>query len=308
MAALLLPCFLVFTTCGDDDIPADTVETSDVTDITMTSATLYGRVDPYYMANGATVGFILSTSPNPSLSNGQDLRAMEIDPKNRFFVEVKDLEMGTTYYFKAYLNTGTYKTGLVKEFTTEDLAVDLGLSVKWASCNLGAKAPEESGDFFAWGETEPKNKFSWSTYKWGDWPCSKYNKKDKKQVLDSEDDAAHVILGGKWRMPTTQEQEELRDECLWQWTSLNGVTGYKITSKKNGKSIFLPAAGYRIHDYYKLSGEAGRYWSAVTEDNEDAYAANNLQIDSDGVYVGYNGYWSQSWPRDEGLSIRPVCN
>ena len=293
MAALLLPCFLVFTTCGDDDIPADTVETSDVTDITMTSATLYGRVDPYYMANGATVGFILSTSPNPSLSNGQDLRAMEIDPKNRFFVEVKDLEMGTTYYFKAYLNTGTYKTGLVKEFTTEDLAVDLGLGVKWASCNLGAKAPEEYGDYFAWGETEPKESYHRNAYKW--WDGKKYTLDGR---LSKENDAASKKLGGNWRMPTMPEFRELLFECRWEWTSRNGVKGYKV-SGKNGNSIFLPAAGEKWYDEIKYTEECGYYWTS----DSAAYIGS-----SDSIYLDGDIAEDTSNSAYYGFSIRPVCN
>ena len=135
--------------------------------------------------------------------------------------------------------------------------VDLGLSVKWATCNVGASKPEEYGDYFAWGETQPKNTYDWSTYKWcnGSYDtqtkyCTKssYGTVDNKTQLELSDDAARANWGGSWRMPTDAEMTELREQCTWTWTTQNGVYGYKVTSKKSGytnKSIFLPAAGYR---------------------------------------------------------------
>ena len=305
--ALLLPCLFLFLTC-DEDIPADTVETSDVTDITMNSATLYGRVDPYYLGNGATVGFILSTSPNPSLTNGEDLRAMEIDPKNRFFVEVKGLKAETTYYFKAYLNTGTYKTGEVKSFTTnkaELIAVDLGLSVKWGSCNLGAALPEDYGDRYAWGELEPKKSYSWDNYRLckdgNEYSLTKYNTStnrgpvDNKVVLESSDDVARKLLGGTWRVPTKEEQEELIKNCLWTWAG----NGYKVTSKTNGKSIFLPTPGRQYHDSIEYP-QAGFYWSSTLY-QKYSYCCDSwlFYMDADEVEMIGN-------QRFNGLSIRPV--
>jgi len=156
-------------------------------------------------------------------------------------------------------------------------AVDLGLSVKWASFNVGASAPEEYGEYFAWGETEPKEEYSWSTYKWcnGDYnqftkycnlPSYGYNGfTDDKTVLDPEDDAATVNWGAKWRMPTKAEQDELRSECTWTWTTLNGVYGRKVTSNKEGhmdKWIFLPAAGDRIGTSLDGAGSYSYYWSS----------------------------------------------
>ena len=130
--------------------------------------------------------------------------------------------------------------------------VDLGLSVKWATCNVGATTPEGYGDYFAWGETEPKTTYSWSTYKWCNGTertitkyCtdSDYGTVDNKSTLELTDDAAHVNWGGKWRMPTDDELCELisSSNCTWTWTTQNGVNGYKVTSKKNGNSIFLSA-------------------------------------------------------------------
>jgi hypothetical protein len=121
--------------------------------------------------------------------------------------------------------------------------VDLGLSVKWATFNVGATKPEEYGDYFAWGETEPKEVYDWSTY------------------FEVADDVAAVKWGGKWRMPTMAEQDELRTQCTWTWTSQNGVKGYRVTGT-NGNSIFLPAAGYRSGSSLYNTDSKGFYWSS----------------------------------------------
>ena len=149
--------------------------------------------------------------------------------------------------------------------------VDLGLSVKWATCNVGASKPEEYGDYFAWGETQPKSTYNWSTYKYcnGSYnTLTKYNNSssygtvDNKTQLELSDDAARANWGGSWRMPTRAEQGELRENCTWTWTTQNGVNGYKVTSKKNGNSIFLPAAGYRDVSSLSNAGSLGNYWSS----------------------------------------------
>ena len=152
-------------------------------------------------------------------------------------------------------------------------AVDLGLSVKWASFNLGASKPEEYGNYYAWGETEPKDDYSWSTYKWcegtrttltkycNDSSCGYNGFTDTKTVLDPEDDAAVANWGGKWRMPTDAEWTELRENCTWTETTQNGVSGLLVTGTK-GKSVFLPAAGRRDGTGLLIVGSSGEYWSS----------------------------------------------
>lgn len=120
--------------------------------------------------------------------------------------------------------------------------VDLGLSVYWCSCNVGAEAPEEYGDYYAWGETKPKSSYTQANY-------SYYNNDTKvytdigENICGTEYDAATVNLGSDWRLPTKDEMKELVDKCTWEWTQINGVNGYKVTGT-NGNSIFIPAAGY----------------------------------------------------------------
>ena len=149
--------------------------------------------------------------------------------------------------------------------------VDLGLpsGTLWATCNVGASAPEEYGDHFAWGETESKEVYKWETYKWcngSDHSLTKYctnsdfGSVDNRMVLDLEDDAAYVNMGPSWRMPTNSQQTELIQKCTWQWTTMNGVNGRLVTGP-NGNSIFLPAAGERFYNSLLDAGSMSEYWS-----------------------------------------------
>ena len=190
--------------------------------------------------------------------------------------------------------------------------VDLGLSVKWATCNVGATKPEEYGDYFTWGETQPKSTYDWSTYKYcnGSYnTLTKYNNSssygtvDNKTTLDLSDDAARANWGGSWRMPTDAELTELREQCTWTWTTQNGVYGYKVTSKKSGytnKSIFLPAAGYRYDSSLNSAGSYGGYWSSSLNADYPNFACA-LYFYSDTV-SRYNDD-----VRYYGFSVRPVC-
>ena len=184
--------------------------------------------------------------------------------------------------------------------------VDLGLSVKWATCNVGASSPEEFGGYYAWGEIEEKENYSWNTYKWcnGSYDTqtkyctsSSYGTVDNKTVLDPEDDVAHVKWGGTWRMPTLEEQIELLYNCTWSWTTQNGVNGYKVTGP-NGNSIFLPAAGCRIGTEVSGRGSGGCYWSSSL-DSDSSYRAYDLYFPSGGYGLGYDS-------RCLGQSVRPV--
>ena len=186
--------------------------------------------------------------------------------------------------------------------------MDLGLSVKWATCNVGASSPEDYGDYFAWGETTIKSTYNWSTYKYCNGSSStltKYNTSssygtvDNKTKLDLTDDVAYMNWGGVWRMPTDAEMTELREQCTWTWTSQNGVNGYKVTSKSNGNSIFLSAAGYRGGSSLYDAGSHGNYWSSSVNANYP-YNAWNVLFNSSYVYGNTN-------IRFYGFTVRPVC-
>ena len=176
-------------------------------------------------------------------------------------------------------------------------AVDLGLpsGTLWADRNVGADSPEAYGDYFAWGETEPKDYYNWDTYKWCNGSddtqtkyCtdSYYGTVDGKIVLDLEDDAAYVNMGSEWRMPTYAELDELETKCTWTWTTQNGVYGRKVTGP-NSNSIFLPAAGYRYNSYLYLAGSNGSYWSSSLSESTP-FCAYELGFYSDYSYWGYS--------------------
>ncbi len=189
--------------------------------------------------------------------------------------------------------------------------VDLGLpsGLKWATCNIGATTPEAYGDYFAWGETAPKNNYSWSTYKYCEGSSStltKYNNSasfgtvDNKTTLELADDAARANWGGKWRMPTQAEQDELRNNCTWTWITQNGINGCLITSNINGNSIFMPAGGFSSAANVNTVGSSGNYWSS-TFGNEYPSAAYFLDFGSLGVSCEH--YRNRTY----GYLVRAVC-
>lgn len=168
--------------------------------------------------------------------------------------------------------------------------VDLGLpsGLKWATCNVGAKTPEQCGNYYAWGETKPKEEYKQSN----SLTCG-------KQMDDisgnAQYDAATANWGGDWRMPTYTEMTELNNKCTWEWTKQNGVKGYKVTGP-NGNSIFLPAVGYFEWDTFN-SGSCGySYYCSSTPTSTSTYY---LKFDSSSHSVRDSG-------RDYGHTVRPV--
>ncbi len=207
----------------------------------------------------------------------------------------------------------------------DDGAVDLGLSVKWASCNLGATVPEEFGDYYAWAETEPfyssldpltwkadkPDGYSWNSCSWfGNYPnVTKYcpagldiywgmeGDPDGKTIIDPDDDAATVALGSPWRIPTEEEWNELESQCTWTWATHDGVDGFEITAA-NGNGIFLPAAG--IFDAVNLldSGSLCAYWSSDL----------NTNLPENAILLHHHSDYgfTASCVRYDGSPIRPV--
>ena len=169
--------------------------------------------------------------------------------------------------------------------------VDLGLSVKWATCNVGATKPEEYGDYFAWGETATKKVYSYSTYTYT----------GKSEVLPATADVAHVKWGGKWRMPTTTEMDELMNPkyCSWKAVTKNGVKGWEITSLKNYKTIFLPLAGTFGSSLF-AAGTYGHYWTSSLYTKNTSYAY--------GAFLSTGGDFNTQYEdRYNGNTVRAVC-
>lgn len=178
--------------------------------------------------------------------------------------------------------------------------VDLGLSVKWAECNLGAKRPEEFGDYFKWGDSTPKNRISNNeSKKTGLLYNSKYNSSERKTILDPEDDSATILLGCPWRMPTIKEFKELKEKCEWSEEYLNGVKGCRVTGP-NGNSIFLPfAGGYNFGCPY--GGGYGVFWSSAAYIEHDLVFNNSWCLSMRSEHPSLDHYdRSCAWP------IRPV--
>ena len=286
-----------------------TITTAQATNISYTSA----RVGGHIIDNGGIAvtesGVVYSTSQNPTTL---DIKVISERQSDEYTIDLTDLQEGTTYYVRAYaINAKGTAYGEEVSFMTLSLNgheyVDLGLSVKWATMNVGASSPEDHGDYFAWGETEPKEVYDWSTYKHcqgSETTLTKYNTNrfygtvDNKAELDAIDDAAVVNWGGAWRMPTDAEMTELINNCTCTWTTQNGVRGYKVTSKSNGNSIFLPVTGFRNGSLLNNVG-IGYYYSSSLE--------TDIPKGAWGVLFTSDSMHRESYGRIYGHSVRPVC-
>ena len=192
--------------------------------------------------------------------------------------------------------------------------VDLGLpsGTLWATCNVGASKPEDYGNYYAWGETKPQasNTYDWNTYKYANGAYDKLTKycdksdrgnngfTDNLTILEPGDDAATANWGSGWRTPTKEQWDELLANTTHQWTTQNGVEGRKFTSKKNGATLFLPAAGYPYKGKLKLAGRGGYYLSRslFTDDPSESWCLVVLDF-----VCSFD-----SWIRCFGRSVRPV--
>ena len=169
--------------------------------------------------------------------------------------------------------------------------VDLGLSVKWATCNIGASSPSDYGNYYAWGETTTKSEYTEDNSK-------TYGKNIGDISGNADYDAARANWGGTWRMPTKAEFEELINKCTWKWVTYKGHKGYKVTSKTNGNSIFFPAAGWRYGSSLNSVGETGYYWSSTPYESGTSHACS---------LCFYSSSHSTDWSgRRDGHAVRPV--
>lgn len=179
------------------------------------------------------------------------------------------------------------------------IPVDLGLpsGLKWASCNVGAKTPEESGGYYAWGELEEKDEYTLSTYVHSNGTFDSCRDLGES-ISGTKYDVAHVKWGGKWRMPTVDEIQELINECVFRWVTYRGKKCAKFVGP-NGKSIYLPAGGYRYGTNVALNGENGVYWSGTA--HHYVYMGNAMEFTQADSYL-------TNYYRSLGFTIRPVMS
>ena len=292
-----------------------TVTTVEVSQIQGLAATSGGNITDDGGLAVTARGVCWSTSPSPTLANSHTSNG---SGAGSFSSYMTGLTMSTTYYVRAYA-TNSFVTvyGNQLSFTTtndERVYVDLGLpsGLLWATCNVGANSPEDYGQYFAWGETQPKEYYDWSTYQyangtsWDDPKLTKYCTNssfgyngftDDLTTLLPEDDAATANWGSDWRMPTKEEWLELYNNTTVTWTTQNGVNGRLFTAS-NGNSLFLPAAGYRRDGELYYAGSRGYYWSSSLN-TAYPHGAWGLYFDS-----GYANTYN--FDRSYGFSVRPV--
>ena len=292
-----------------DFIPGkNLIQTGEAIDIAKFEATLSGTVWPTTDMQEVKVGFLWSTSSQPTMENSTILRVEDWKPGQAFTYHLQDLLIGQTYYYKAYVQFDgfVYKFGEVKSFETLNYqyiagdAIDLGLSVLWSSTNLGATAPEDVGAYFSWGESTPKSCYIESNYH--PYPYTR--------------DASTALLGDGWRMPTVTEMEELIDQCSWTLVTVNGVPCFRINPQNlwsTAPYILLPATGYyttSLYEYWTTPEYRFNYWTGTFFPND---ASNYESWHSPRFYTLYVKYpygtsdisigLSMQY---EGLPIRPV--
>lgn len=317
-----------------DTIPTDTVdlgisapELADSTESTLTvTAYVTGSVDQYLgQFPGYTCGIVWSAEGTPTMNS--NVVTCTADAQGRFEATIEGLSAGTEYKMAAWLKLTPEGEAVVSDVRAYSAAntlpgpnpqpvevdwVDLGLpsGLLWATCNVGATAPEKYGNKFAWGETQPKSVYNWSTYVYGNdfEHLTKYCNNssyglngftDNLTTLEPSDDAATINLGGGARTPTKAEWEELMNNTTAELTTLNGVNGRRFTAP-NGNSLFLPSAGRRSGTELNNAGIAGYYWSAsLWTDIPDQASYFNSYPEGQGMYI---------WSRCDGLSVRAVKN
>lgn len=330
VAAMMLTVAMMFVAgCKPEDDPNngggnngnnDTdvrVTTYTPQDITATTAKCGGDVIVVQGLSLNELGVCWSTEPNPTIENAHVFTSNWREP---YVCTIVGLMPDTKYHVRAYALRGLeYYYGEVREFTTNEnnggfdvhTAVDLGLpsGTLWAVCNVGATIPEDYGEYFAWGETEPRTTYNWANYKYCNGSFNQLTKycnnsnygynafTDNLTQLLPEDDAATDYWGEGWCIPTATQWEELYNNTTNTWTTWNGVKGF-LFSASNGNGFFLPTAGQRFEDELYNTDSIGLYWSSSLNVDRP-WQALPFKIVSGSCIVG-------SGSRFGGLTIRPV--
>lgn len=313
MTLLAISATILAVSCSTPSSSGDTpkdyaASTGDTSDILRFSAKVSGSINvPSGSDDVLEYGILYGKTDD--LEIGKADRAVAEEPN--FKLTLDYLQKNTKYYYRTYLMCigMDYMYGPVKEFTTLEKAdiptsgaVDLGLSVKWAAYNVGAQKPEEAGNYYAWGEVAPKEKYSVNTCT--DFNGSvfvKYNGNGGKSSLDASDDVAAKEWGGKWRMPTGEECSELVNNCNFEETDNfngTGVAGMIVGCKTTNLAIFVPYAGIATDKQISGKGTSGILWSSNLYVGEDLPNVSWC-LDVSGKGITRNGRYC-------GIPIRPV--
>lgn len=331
IAAIMLTIVMVICIIGCNKPENNDVRVTTYTpqDITATTAKCGGDVIVTQGLSLDELGVCWSTDSNPT---AEDAHISTTNCNSTYVCTITGLNPKTKYHVRAYALRGLeYYYGEDRSFTTENIGgnngtcngheyVDLGLpsGILWATCNLGAETSEECGDYYAWGETRPKEVYVWNNYKFcyehlsnagltnqltkycWDYNCGHLCFTDTLTILVSEDDAASANWGIEWRIPTKEEWEELYLNTTNNWATQNGIKGRLFTAS-NGNSLFLPAAGHYDENLLINYSWLGSYWSSsLNTNNCPCYAWTFSFIWDDSFQL------SDGITRHEGLSIRPV--
>ena len=314
LAVVMMVCLSVGCT-QELQLPENTIPTV-VTNPTSAVSSTVAKITGEVVGNSASSAyFLVSTTDQFATAYTKKVKAEKAGAV--YSAAVEALTPLTTYYYKFCVESflpfdsqmlhresvvaeGKVETYTTTEVVNEDVislqVVDLGLSVKWAAWNLGATKPEEYGDYYAWGETDTKAVYTLETYQYYD--NGEYLNIGT-DISATSYDAAHVLWGEGWRMPTLKEMQELRSLCQWSWSYIGDVRGFRITGP-SGKSIFLPAAGLRQGNTVKGDGANGGYWAASLN-VANGNGICGLSFDFAGAYW-YNDFNG----REYGFTIRPV--
>lgn len=247
------------------------------------------------------VGFVFSKTPDAEVIKSEGLRYIAPIQEDGSFESLVNMLEYSDYYYMPYVYSKTkFYFGKMGSFhpvsfsPSEGELIDMGLFVKWGSCNVGASKPEETGDYFAWGETSPKDSYDESNYT----PAFGY-----PELLPLSADAAHVNLGGDWRMPTSWEYKELIDNSIVEWGTYNSMGGSLFISKITNNRIFLPAAGTRSGNMVSETGDICFYWTCSTGND---FFAQGKGCSMHNYSYGTGCFLFNS-PAYYGASVRGVC-
>jgi hypothetical protein len=278
-----------------------------------TQAVIHGTVRSALPLNyDVNVGFVVGELATVEKSTAKYDYQQTISEGCSFTATVP-VEGNIGYWYRAYVEVDdTVYYGKSHHFGYE--MVDLGLPSRtlWCNMNVGASVPEEYGLHFAWGETTTKDVYNSGSYLYGT-----QNLGENNHIERSDYDVAYQKMGPRWCMPTDSQLSELANTnyCTWTWTTINGVNGFKVTSKSNGRYIFLPAAGFRYDSTLGYQTQGGSYWGAVLGGNNSEYAYSlsfHSSWNSSAGYVLHGNDYAPYWwyggacYRYYGRTIRPV--